>query len=425
MAFRREQYDTLVERLREPPRTLTFVTGPRQTGKTTLIQQALAGLRVPTRYVPVDEMLAGALPNPADIASPTASLFNVAPAERDAHWLARVWEWARLEASRSPDGFVLALDEIQRIPDWSAVVKGLWDADRLAERPLRILLAGSAPMGIQQGLTESLAGRFETIRLSHWSFDEMADAFDFDLPRYIYFGGYPKVAEYAGAEARWRAYVTDAVIAPHLERDILAMQRIDKPALLRQLLEVGTEYSGQILAYNKMLGRLQDAGNTTTLARYADLLAQSGLLAGLAKYHGSTPRSRASAPKWSTLNTALMTALSDYTFAEAQADRGYWGRLVESAVGAHLYNTAGHNVRVTYWREGREEVDFVLQRARRLLAIEVKSGPRPGPLAGLDAFASRFKGARTLLVGANGVPIAEFLSRPAADWLQEAHDGIP
>ena len=419
MAFRREQYDTLVQRLREPPRTLTFVTGPRQTGKTTLIQQALAGLRVPSRYVPVDELLARTLPNPMDVAGP-AALFEVAPSERDAHWLARVWEWARMEASRSADGFILALDEIQRIPDWSAVVKGLWDADRLAERPLHIVLAGSAPMGIQLGLTESLAGRFETIRLSHWSFAEMAEAFDFDLPRYVYFGGYPKVAEYMGAEARWRAYVTDAVIAPHLERDLLAMQRIDKPALLRQLFEVGTEYSGQILAYNKILGRLQDAGNTTTLARYADLLAQSGLLAGLAKYHGSTPRSRASAPKWCTANTALMTALSDYTFAEAQADRNYWGRLVESAVGAHLHNTAGRHVRVAYWREGAHEVDFVLQRARRLLAIEVKSGPRPGPLAGLDAFASRFKGARTLLVGANGVPIAEFLSRPAADWLKES-----
>ena len=423
MAFRREQYDTLVQRLREPPRTLTFVTGPRQTGKTTLIQQALAGLRVPSRYVPVDELLAGALPNPMDVAGP-AALFEVAPSERDAHWLARVWEWARMAASRSADGFILALDEIQRIPDWSAVVKGLWDADRLAERPLHIVLAGSAPMGIQQGLTESLAGRFETIRLSHWSFAEMAEAFDFDLPRYVYFGGYPKVAEFIGAEARWRAYVTDAVIAPHLERDLLAMRRIDKPALLRQLFEMGTEYSGQILAYNKILGRLQDAGNTTTLARYADLLAQSGLLAALAKYHGATPRRRASTPKWNALNMALMTALSDYTFAEAQADRNYWGRLVESAVGAHLHNTAGGHVRVAYWREGVHEVDFVLHRARHLLAIEVKSGPRPGPLAGLDAFASRFKGARTLLVGANGVPIAEFLSRPAADWLQEAHDDV-
>ena len=418
MAFRREQYGTLVERLLEPPRTLTFVTGPRQTGKTTLIQQALDAVRIPNRYVPVDELVAPQLANPKDIAA--TALFETAPSQRDAQWLARVWEWARTRAADSEQGFVLALDEIQHIPDWSRLAKGLWDADRRDGCPLRVVLAGSAPMSIQQGLTESLAGRFETIPLSHWSFSEMAEAFGFSLPQYVYFGGYPKVAEYLGAEVRWRSYVRDAVIAPNIDRDILAMQRIDKPALLQQLFEVGTEYSGQILAYDKLVGRLQDAGNTTTLARYAQLLAQSGLLAALAKYHGSTPRRRASTPKWNTLNTALMTALSDYTFEEAQADRSYWGRLVESAIGAHLCNTAGDYLHVHYWRERGDEVDFVLHRGRRLLAIEVKSSPRPGSLSGLDAFTNRFPDAHTRLVGANGVPIAEFLSEPAHYWLEKA-----
>ena len=323
MAFRRRQYDTLVERLREPPKTLTFVTGPRQTGKTTLIGQVLGDSPLPSRYVAVDELSAGNSMAPLDLTGPPAAVFETALEERDARWLARVWAWAREQASRSERGFVLALDEIQKIRDWSAAVKGLWDADRREGCPLRVVLAGPAPMGIQQGLSESLAGRFETIPLTHWSFTEMADAFGFDLPRYIYFGGYPKVAEHERHEARWRHYVRDAVVAPNIERDILAMRRIDKPALLRQLFEVGTEYSGQILAYNKMLDRLQDAGNTTTLARYADLLARSGLLAGLDKYRASTQRRRASSPKWNTLNTGLMTALSDYTFAEAQADRSY------------------------------------------------------------------------------------------------------
>lgn len=417
MAFRREQYGTLVERLLEPPRTLTFVTGPRQTGKTTLIQQALDAVRIPNHYVPVDELVAPRLANPTDIAA--TALFETPPSERDAQWLARVWEWAHTRAADSEQGFVLALDEIQHIPDWSRLAKGLWDADRRDGCPLRVVLAGSAPMSIQQGLTESLAGRFETIRLSHWSFSEMADAFGFNLPQYVYFGGYPKVAEYLGAEVRWRSYVRDAVIAPNIERDILAMQRIDKPALLQQLFEVGTEYSGQILAYNKLLGRLQDAGNTTTLARYAELLAQSGLLVGLDQYHG-TSRPSTRPPKWNTLNMALMTALSDYTFEEAQADRTYWGRLVESAIGAHLCNTA-EDVHVYHWREHDYEVDFVLHRGRRLLAIEVKSGLRSGPLSGLNAFTSRFRDARTLLVGAEGVPVGEFLSQPAGYWLEESH----
>ena len=205
MAFRREQYSTLVERLLEPPRTLTFVTGPRQTGKTTLIQQALDAVRIPNHYVPVDELAPPRLANPTDIAA--TALVETPPSERDAQWLARVWEWARTRAADSEQGFVLALDEIQHIPDWSRLAKGLWDADRRDGRPLRVVLAGSAPMSIQQGLTESLAGRFETIRLTHWSFSEMAGAFDLSLPQYMYFGGYPKVAEYLGAEVRWRSYV--------------------------------------------------------------------------------------------------------------------------------------------------------------------------------------------------------------------------
>ena len=420
MAFRREQYGTLVDRLNEPPRTLTFVTGPRQSGKTTLIQQVLDGIAMPARYVAADEPdttrpdLLGSEHWPAQGQYSAAS-----PDRRDARWLVRVWEQARAEAVRSPNGFVLALDEIQHIADWSAVVKGLWDADRRARLPMHVVLAGSAPLLMQQGLTESLAGRFETLRLTHWSFAEMADAFDLDLPRYVYFGGYPRIAEYIGAERRWRDYVRDALVAPNIERDVLAMQRVDKPALLKQLFELGTAYSGQVLPYNKMLGQLQDAGNTTTLARYVDLLEMAGLLAGLSKYQVSEQRRRASPPKLNVLNTALIAAHGDYTFAEAQADRSYWGRLVESAVGAHLCNTAGRDVRVYYWRDGQHEVDFVLERAHRLVAIEVKGGRRQGRLVGLDAFGERFDRARTMLVGADGTPIEEFLSLPAAHWFGE------
>ena len=420
MTFRREQYGTLVDRLNEPPRTLTFVTGPRQSGKTTLIQQALDGVSKPSRYVAVDEPDATRPDLSSDEHWPAQAQYSAAsPSRRDARWLVRVWEQARVEARHSASGFVLALDEIQRVADWSAVVKGLWDADRRGRLPMHVVLAGSAPLLMQQGLVESLAGRFETLRLTHWSFSEMADAFDLDLRRYVYFGGYPRVAEYVGAERRWRDYVRDALVAPNIERDVLAMQRVDKPALLKQLFELGTAYSGQVLPYSKMLGQLQDAGNTTTLARYVDLLEKAGLLAGLDKYQVSEQRRRASPPKLNVLNTALIAAHGDYTFAEAQADRSYWGRLVESAVGAHLCNTAGRDVRVYYWRDGQHEVDFVLERARRLIAIEVKSSRRQGRLAGLEAFRDRFVRARTMLVGADGTPIEEFLSFPAAHWFEE------
>ena len=411
MIFRREQHATLMERLSEPPRTLTLVSGPRQTGKTTLIRQVLADVDIDGRYVAVDAPDEPA--SPADLAWENAVSLSGAP--RDNLWLERVWERARQQTLQSERGYVLALDEIQKIPNWSEAVKGLWDADRIEGLALHVVIAGSAPLLMQQGLTESLSGRFERIPLSHWSFSEMATAFDFDLPTYLYFGGYPGAAALVGQQGRWREYITGALVEPNIERDVLALQRVDKPALLKQLFELAAEYSGQRLAFDKMLGQLQDAGNTTTLARYLTLLDQTCLVAGLQKYQGSAHRRRASSPKLNVHNTALMAALSNYTFQEAQADRTFWGRLVESAVGAHLLNTRQGTTRVHYWHERGAEVDFVLQKGRRLLGIEVKSTHSRRP-KGLAAFQDAFPDARTMMAGPSGIPIDEFLSAPADHW---------
>ena len=420
--YERAQKATLLARLNEKPERLTIVTGPRQTGKTTLVTQVLKRIARNHRYLSADEPDPLTLPAISGLGGvssdyPGQTAVPIAD-ERDARWLVRHWEQARLDARDSPRGFVLAIDEVQKIPDWSETVKGLWDADRRQGLLLHVILLGSAPLLMQRGMSESLAGRYETIRLTHWSFPEMSAAFGFDLPRYIYFGGYPGAASLIGEHDRWSAYVTEALVEPNIERDILAMQRVDKPALLKRLFELGTEYSGQILSYNKMLGQLQDAGNTTTLARYLDLLSTAGLITGLPKYATAAHRRRASSPKLNVLNTALMTAPSGYTFQQAEADRSYWGRLVESAVGAHLFNTATPPLRLHYWRESNREVDFVLESGRRLVAIEVKSGARRSNASGLESLAQRFSVASSILVGDGGVPLPEFLSVPAAEWLQ-------
>ena len=418
MAFQREQYATLMARLRERPRTLIFVSGPRQTGKTTLIRQVLADVDIPATYVAVD--VADSPPSPNSLLPEGAAAMLDRPlpaAQRDAQWLVQTWQQAREQAAASERGHVLALDEIQKIPNWSETVKGLWDADRMNGLALHVVIAGSAPLLMQQDLTESLAGRFERIRLSHWSFAEMAAAFSFDLRTYLYFGGYPGAAPLIADQRRWREYITGALVEPNIERDVLALRRVDKPALLKQLFDLCAEYSGQLLPYSKMLGQLQDAGNTTTLARYLTLLEQAGLVAGLQKYQGSAHRRRASPPKLNVLNTALMAALSNYTFQDAQADRTFWGRLVESAVGAHLLNTGQGVVRVYYWRESGAEVDFVLQQGPRLLGVEVKSGYSRGT-KGMVAFQQAFKQANVMLVGPDGVPIDEFLAAPADHWFE-------
>jgi len=414
--YRRLQVVSLVERLSEPPRLLIAVFGPRQTGKTTAIRQALATIQRPHLLEAIDMPgVSGEGLSPESSGRDVAR--SMAPgAVRDRRWLVETWETGRRLAEESGRGFVLVLDEIQKIRGWSEAVKGLWDADRRRECPLHVVILGSAPLLMQAGLSESLAGRFEPVRVTHWSFPEMSDAFGLDLDQYVYFGGYPGTARLIHDIERWRSYVREALIEPNIERDVLAMTRVDKPALLKRLFYLGATYSGRELAYNKMLGQLHDAGNTVTLARYLELLGNAGLLTGLSKHNERPVLTRGSSPKFNVLNTALMSVASGYTFAEARADRSQWGRMVESAVGAHLLNTASPRTEVRYWRDGDDEVDFVLRRGPRTVAIEVKSGRMRGRRSGLAAFERRFSPQASFVVGQD-VALGEFLSQPADHWI--------
>ncbi len=388
--FRRPQAAELTRRLVEPRRFIQVVAGARQVGKTTLVQQVTEAAKVPVRYASADE-----------------------PTLRGADWIAQQWEAARLTAG--PAGAILVLDEVQKAVNWSESVKRLWDEDTRERRPLKVVLLGSAPLLVQRGLTESLAGRFEVLHLPHWSLTEMRAAFDVSLEEYVYFGGYPGAASLVREPARWRRYILDALVETTIARDVLLLTRVDKPVLLRRLFELGCRYSGQVLSYTKMLGQLHDAGNATTLAHYLELLSGAGLLTGLAKYSGRVVRQRGSSPKLQVLNTALMSAQSGRSLEEARAEREMWGRLVESAVGAHLANAAAAGeCELFYWRERNHEVDFVVRAGRTLTAIEVKSGRTRDAQPGLTAFAEAFKPARKLLVGRDGIPVEEFLLTPVA-----------
>lgn len=394
-AYRRPQAAELARRLAEPRRFIQVVAGPRQVGKSTLVQQVTADLDVPVRYASADE-----------------------PTLRDRTWIVAQWEAARLAAGRSGEGALLVLDEIQKIPTWSETVKQLWDEDSRRGLPLKVVVLGSAPLLVARGLAESLAGRFELLRLPHWSFAEMRDAFGFDIEEYIVYGGYPGAAPLVAEPARWARYIRDSLIETTISRDVLLLSRVDKPALLRRLFELACRYSGQVLSYSKMLGQLQDAGNTTTLAHYLDLLAGAGMVVGLQKYAGDAARSRGSSPKLQVLNTALMSATLGLPPAEMRVDPDLWGRLVESAVGAHLANAAAvGDCSLFYWRDRNREVDFVVRAGRQLVAIEVKSGRRREALPGLAAFEAAFSPSRRLLVGGDGIALEEFLARPVSHWV--------
>jgi predicted AAA+ superfamily ATPase len=395
--YRRPQAAVLARRLAELRRFIQVVAGPRQVGKTTLVQQVAEGLGAPVRYASADE-----------------------PTLRGPEWIAQQWEAARLTAREADRrGAVLVLDEIQKIPGWSETVKRLWDEDTRRRVPLKVVLLGSAPLLVARGMAESLAGRFELLHLPHWSFAEMRAAFAFTLNRFLFYGGYPGAASLISEPARWRRYIADSLIETSVSRDVLLLVRVDKPALLRRLFDLACRYSGQILSYTRMLGQLQDAGNTTTLAHYLDLLAGAGLVCGLQKFAGDAARSRGSSPKLQVMNTALMTATSGLSFDEARADREFWGRLVESAVGAHLANAAAAGeCELFYWRDRNREVDFIVKAGRRLVAIEVKSGRTREMPAGMAAFAAAFKPKRTLLVGGGGIALDEFLAHPVPHWIE-------
>jgi len=392
-SYKRPMAKLLSQRLKKPRCFIQVVTGARQVGKTTLVRQVLDASDTAFRYASADE-----------------------PTLRGRQWLEEQWDAARLLQRREGrKGAILAVDEVQKISGWSEVVKRLWDEDSAAGRDLKVILLGSAPLLIQRGLSESLAGRFEVLHLPHWTFSEMRSCFGWDLDTYLFYGGYPGAAQLVTDPHRWSRYIIDALIETTISRDVLLLTRVDKPALLRRLFELACNYSGQILSYTKMLGQLQEAGNTTTLAHYLDLLAGAGMVMGIQKYSGSKVRRRGSSPKLQVLNTALMTAQSGLSMEEARSDGSFWGRLVESAVGAHLANAqSAGTCKVFYWREGNREVDFVVQAGRSLTAIEVKSGRTRGTFPGMDAF----KPTRKLLVGGDGIPISEFLKEPVEHWVK-------
>lgn len=385
--YRRAVFSTALDRLSEPRRFIQVLAGPRQVGKTTLALQLLDATTIPSHYASADD-----------------------PTLRDRTWLEAAWDTARARArGAGASGAVLVLDEVQKVPEWSEIVKRLWDEDTRAKLLLRVVILGSAPLLVQKGLSESLAGRFEVIRLWHWSFREMREAFGWDLDHYIYFGGYPGSAPLIADRERWLEYIRNSLIETTVSRDVLLLTRVDKPALLRQLVGLGVAYSAQIVSYTKLIGQLQDAGNTTTLAHYLDLLSGAGLISGLRKFSGSRVRQRSSSPKLLALNNALISAQLDVDLHAAKADPQVWGRLVETAVGSHLVALARGRQDVMYWREGDREVDYVTQIGGRLYAIEVASGWRKGALPGLAALKARYPRARPILIGAQGIPLDHFL----------------
>lgn len=394
MEYIRQQSKILKERILEQRKFIQVVAGPRQVGKSTLVLQVLKQLSISYSYETADAVDAN-----------------------DTDWIHRVWEAARTTMMlQGVQEYLLVVDEVQKIENWSEAVKREWDSDTRNTVNLKLVLLGSSRLLLRKGLTESLAGRYELIRMPHWSYSEMRDAFGFSLDEYIYYGGYPGSAHLIHDERRWRKYIKDSLVEPAIQKDVIMTSNIYKPALMEQLFELGCSYSAEILSLTKLMGQLQDAGNVTTLASYLKILDECALITALYKYANDEARKRSSIPKYQVYNNALLTAYKGRGYSVDRTDTKVWGRWVESAVGTHLLNMADElDYDVYYWREpsrsktdADKEVDFIISCGGELTAIEVKSGRR-GMNSGLPAFASAFHPKRSLVVGTGGVSLEVFL----------------
>jgi hypothetical protein len=386
--YKRTEYQVIKSRLEEQRRFIQVVMGARQIGKSTVVKQVLKELNAPFQLFSADNV----------------------PATNSA-WISNCWAAVRsLKESNGWESIILVIDEIQKIANWSEVVKKEWDDDTFHDRNIKVLLLGSSRVLLEKGLSESLAGRFEEIRMSHWNYQEMKDCFGFSLDQYLFYGSYPGAASLIDDDDRFQQYIQSSIIEATINKDILMDTPISKPALLRQTFELGSAYSGGLLSLNKMLGSLQDAGNTATLAGYINLLDESGLLCGLQKFSMDTARRKASIPKLQVYNNALKRVYNPQTFEQAILDRKAWGHIFESGIGAYLVSQAFiHRFEVFYWRERNDEVDFILRKKGSVVAIEVKSNAEK-KTEGLDKFRQLFSPQSSFIVGDGGIGVEDFLS---------------
>lgn len=382
----------ITKRINEPRKFIQVLYGPRQVGKTTMIKQSLRAYNKPYLFETADDIVGA-----------------------DSTWLRKLWAKARLMVTQHRQDVLLVIDEVQKIRNWSEVVKKEWDIDTFNDCPVKLVLLGSSSLLIQKGLTESLAGRFESMFIPHWSYGEMNEAFGWSLEQFVWYGGYPGSADFINDENRWKRYIKSSLIETSLSRDILLLTRVDKPELLHRMFEIGCNYSAQILSLTKIQGELMEKGNLTTLSNYLSLLKSAGLLCGLEKFAGDIIRKRSSKPKFQVFNNALLSAQSEYTFAEALSNGKYWGRQYESAVGVHLLNNSyTEDYNLYYWNENSMEVDYVIQRGSKIVAIEVKSG-KDSTNEGMGVFDAKFRPSALYTIGTDGIDMEDFLRMNPSD----------
>ena len=388
MQYERQHLAILKSRMAEPRRRMQIIMGPRQVGKSTLVYQFCDGLDTPYDFFSADGV-----------------------GRFDTTWIPNHWQEARMKMDLHGDKeHIIIIDEVQKIFGWSEQVKKEWDEDTRNKRNLKVILLGSSRVLLQKGLDESLEGRFEPIKMGFWEWNEMRDAFGFTMLQYIYFGGFPGLAPDIHDEDRWRNLMEDSIITPILTRDILEIEEIRNPALLRQVFELACMESARELSLTKMQGTM-NSGTVPTIKNYLNILDQTMTVKPLQKYAPSVVKEKNSVPKMQVFNSAFRNRYGLFSYEEAVANPTEWGRQVESAVGAHLANRSLlDGFELLYWRdEHKKECDYVLKKGQALVAIEVKSSSADDT-SGFEKFKELYGEHLTaaLIVGPEGLPLEDF-----------------
>lgn len=347
--------NTLEGRLREGSSLIQVLLGPRQVGKTTSILNMIkSDFPDEAHYVSADQV------------------FNASPS-----WLVEQWIKARSEKK------ILIVDEIQKCENWAEVVKKIFDDNKKSGISFQCVLLGSSSLAIHKGLTESLTGRFQLIQAYHWNYAESLEGYGLDFEDYLRRGGYPGSYN-LGDDKEWSDYVRNSIVSTVIEKDILQYHTVKSPALFRQAFEILMSYPAQEISYTKLLGQLQDRGNVELVKYYISLYEGAYLVKALEKFSPKKIITKASSPKILPLAPCFyfLSILDTYRSDER-------GRAFELLVGAQLVRTGED---LCYWREGKDEVDFVLKRGRRIWAIEVKTGDSRSQ-KGLIAFKKKYPSA--------------------------------
>jgi uncharacterized protein len=352
--------DELNHNLVNSPQFLQVILGPRQVGKTTSVLLFLKSYQTTHHYVSADKVFG-----------------------KGHEWLLENWQKARTDSA------LLVIDEIQKIENWSEVVKKLWDEEKLRAKPIKCILLGSSSLDIQKGLTESLTGRFQLLRMHHWNAQESARGFDISFEDYLQIGGYPGSYAFSNDRKQWVDYIQHSVIETVIEKDILLNHTVKSPALFRQAFELLMSYPAQEISYTKLLGLLQGKGNTDLIKNYLRLYEGAFLVKALEKFSTNKLKVRSSSPKILPLCPAFYYAGIQAPYSSAER-----GHVFEMVVGAQLVRTGAP---LYYWREKNDEVDYVVKVGRKIYAIEVKSGKRERS-TGLEAFQKKFPTSKCVII---------------------------